>query len=55
MSWIITTLAFHGASEIVAPIRYDLDACDANIIRGGRRASFSFGFALRLHLVGGRQ
>jgi hypothetical protein len=55
MSWLITTRAFRGANEIVAPIRFDLDACDANIISGGRRASFSFGFALRLHLVGGRQ
>jgi hypothetical protein len=55
MSWLIITRAFHGASEIVAPIRYDFDASDTNIISGGRRASFSFGFALRLHLVGGRQ
>jgi hypothetical protein len=55
MSWLITTRAFHGASEIVAPIRYDLDASDANIISGGRRASFSLDFALRLYFVGGRQ
>jgi len=46
MSWLITTRAFQGAREIVAPIRFDLDACDANIISGGRRASFSLDFAL---------
>jgi hypothetical protein len=40
MSWLITTRAFHGASKLVAPIRFDLDASDANIISGGRRASF---------------
>jgi hypothetical protein len=39
MSWLITTRAFHDASEISAPVRFD--ARDTNIIRSERRASVS--------------
>jgi hypothetical protein len=51
--WLITTRAFHDASEIAAPVRFD--ARDTNIIRSERRASSSLDVALRVCFTGGRQ
>jgi hypothetical protein len=47
MSWMCGSsprACFHGANEIAAPIRFG--RWDTNIIRSGRRASFSLGIAL---------